>query len=169
VEGIHSALDADRLARLLEVGRGLMAELQLEAVLDRLLETAAELTGARYAALAARLQTSPITLTSPIRRLPAAVNAVLVHVKGNGDSVLDLGLLDEAHRELDVDEPLPAQCRPRELAQPGLVHGGRLPVAQQHGRPFGRRVVVVAHGLDEERCRRTADLKGVLVHEFLGR
>jgi signal transduction histidine kinase len=51
VEGTHSALDADRLARLLEVGRGLMAELQIEAVLDRLLETAAELTGAQYAAL----------------------------------------------------------------------------------------------------------------------
>jgi signal transduction histidine kinase len=51
VSGTHAALDADRLARLLEVGRGLVAELQLEAVLDRLLETAGELTGARYAAL----------------------------------------------------------------------------------------------------------------------
>ena len=52
MEGIpHGALDADRLARLLEVGRGLVAELHLEAILDRLLETAAELTGARYAAL----------------------------------------------------------------------------------------------------------------------
>jgi signal transduction histidine kinase len=51
VDGVHGALDADRLARLLEVGRGLVAELQLEAVLDRLLETAADLTGARYAAL----------------------------------------------------------------------------------------------------------------------
>jgi signal transduction histidine kinase len=51
VAGAHEALDADRLSRLLEVGRGLVAELQLEAVLDRLLETARELTGARYAAL----------------------------------------------------------------------------------------------------------------------
>jgi signal transduction histidine kinase len=51
VAGTHEALDADRLARLLEVGRGLVAELQLESVLDRLLETAGELTGARYAAL----------------------------------------------------------------------------------------------------------------------
>jgi signal transduction histidine kinase len=51
VDLAHEALDANRLARLLEVGRGLMAELQIEAVLDRLLETAAELTGARYAAL----------------------------------------------------------------------------------------------------------------------
>jgi signal transduction histidine kinase len=51
VDGPHNALDAERLARLLEVGRGLMAELQIEAVLDRLLSTAAELTGAQYAAL----------------------------------------------------------------------------------------------------------------------
>jgi signal transduction histidine kinase len=40
-----------RLARLIEVGRGLVSELDLDAVLDRLLETAAELAGARYAAL----------------------------------------------------------------------------------------------------------------------
>jgi signal transduction histidine kinase len=45
------ALDAEHLARLLEVGRSLVTELQVEVVLDRLLETAAELTGARYAAL----------------------------------------------------------------------------------------------------------------------
>jgi signal transduction histidine kinase len=51
VDSTHGALDADRLARLLEAGRGLMAELQIEAVLDRLLEIAAELTGAQYAAL----------------------------------------------------------------------------------------------------------------------
>jgi signal transduction histidine kinase len=44
-------LDAERLARLLEAGRGLMSELQIESVLDRLLEIARELTGARYAAL----------------------------------------------------------------------------------------------------------------------
>ena len=44
-------LDAERLSRLLEVGRSLVAELHVEAILDRLLETAGELTGARYAAL----------------------------------------------------------------------------------------------------------------------
>ena len=38
-------------ARLLEAGRSLVAELDLETVLDRLLETARELTGARYAAI----------------------------------------------------------------------------------------------------------------------
>jgi signal transduction histidine kinase len=39
------------IRRLLEVGRALMTELDLEAVLERVLQTARELTGARYAAL----------------------------------------------------------------------------------------------------------------------
>ena len=45
------ALDEHRLARLIEVGRALVAELDLEAVLPRVLEVSRELTGARYAAL----------------------------------------------------------------------------------------------------------------------
>ena len=45
------SLDSHRLARLLEVGRGVLSELDLDVVLDRLLETAADLTGARYAAI----------------------------------------------------------------------------------------------------------------------
>jgi signal transduction histidine kinase len=47
----ESTLDPDRLERLIAVGRGLLAELDLDVVLDRVLETARELTGARYAAL----------------------------------------------------------------------------------------------------------------------
>jgi signal transduction histidine kinase len=45
------ALDPHRLARLLDVGRGVLSELDLDIVLDRVLETAMELTGARYAAV----------------------------------------------------------------------------------------------------------------------
>ena len=45
------ALDEARLRRLLTAGRALVSQLDLEAVLDGLLETARELTGARYAAL----------------------------------------------------------------------------------------------------------------------
>jgi two-component system, NarL family, sensor histidine kinase DevS len=45
------SLDPQRLARLLEVGRSLLSELDIDVVLDRVLETAADLTGARYAAL----------------------------------------------------------------------------------------------------------------------
>jgi two-component system, NarL family, sensor histidine kinase DevS len=44
-------LDEHRLARLIDAGRGLLSELDLDTVLDRLLLTAADLTGARYVAL----------------------------------------------------------------------------------------------------------------------
>jgi len=43
--------DDHRLVRLIEVGRSLLSELDLDIVLDRVLETARDLTGARYAAL----------------------------------------------------------------------------------------------------------------------
>jgi signal transduction histidine kinase len=49
--GATEALDEARLRRLLAAGRTLVSQLELEAVLDQLLETAQELTGARYAAL----------------------------------------------------------------------------------------------------------------------
>jgi signal transduction histidine kinase len=45
------SLGPDRLARLIEVGRSLMRELDLETLLRRILEVARELTGARYAAI----------------------------------------------------------------------------------------------------------------------
>jgi two-component system, NarL family, sensor histidine kinase DevS len=44
-------LDEHRLRRLIDVGRGLVARLDLEAVLSEVVEVARELTGARYAAL----------------------------------------------------------------------------------------------------------------------
>ncbi len=45
------ALDEPRLGRLIEVGRALVARLDLEGVLETVLDAARELTGARYAAL----------------------------------------------------------------------------------------------------------------------
>jgi signal transduction histidine kinase len=44
-------LDQQRLRRLIDVGRGLLSQLDPETVLDQVLETAREITGARYAAL----------------------------------------------------------------------------------------------------------------------
>jgi two-component system, NarL family, sensor histidine kinase DevS len=44
-------LEAERLRLLIEVGRGLVSNLELETVLNRLVEVGRELTGARYAAL----------------------------------------------------------------------------------------------------------------------
>jgi signal transduction histidine kinase len=49
--GVMTRPDDDRIRRLLDVGRTLIAELDPEAVLDRILEEAREITGARYAAL----------------------------------------------------------------------------------------------------------------------
>ena len=49
--GRVAARTDDQAARLLEAGRSLVSELDLEVVLERLLETARELTGARYAAI----------------------------------------------------------------------------------------------------------------------
>ena len=46
-----STLDRDRLRRLIEAGRSVVAERELEGVFARLLDVARELTGARYAAL----------------------------------------------------------------------------------------------------------------------
>ena len=44
-------LDEERLRLLIDVGRGLLSQLDPESVLDEVLETAREMTGARYAAL----------------------------------------------------------------------------------------------------------------------
>src|SRR3954449_3646971 len=46
-----NALHDDQLRRLIEVGRGITAELDLDSVLRHVLEVACEITGARYAAL----------------------------------------------------------------------------------------------------------------------
>lgn len=50
-QSIASSLGEQRLRRLLEVGQSLVAELDIERLLNRVLEVARELTGARYAAL----------------------------------------------------------------------------------------------------------------------
>jgi signal transduction histidine kinase len=53
VAAVHAIeeLEPERLRRLIDVGRSLVSELRLEQVLDRLLDVARELTGARYAAM----------------------------------------------------------------------------------------------------------------------
>jgi signal transduction histidine kinase len=48
---MSTTLDQARLQRLMEVGPWLISELDLETVLERFLQTAREVTGARYAAL----------------------------------------------------------------------------------------------------------------------
>jgi hypothetical protein len=46
-----STFDESRLLRLLDAGRSLVAERELDSVFDRLLGVARDLTGARYAAI----------------------------------------------------------------------------------------------------------------------
>ena len=48
---MNEHLDEQRLRRLIDVGRSLLSQLDPEAVLDQVLETGREITGARYAAL----------------------------------------------------------------------------------------------------------------------
>src|SRR2546423_10003179 len=48
---MERVLDHERLERLLDAGRGLLSDLDVGLILDRLIELARELTGARYAAL----------------------------------------------------------------------------------------------------------------------
>lgn len=51
MRSVSSSLDRDRLRVLVESGIALSSELSLDALLQRIVETAAELTGARYVAL----------------------------------------------------------------------------------------------------------------------
>ncbi|HEX8084536.1 MAG TPA: GAF domain-containing sensor histidine kinase [Solirubrobacteraceae bacterium] len=51
MDDVRGNLDAQRLERLLAAGRAVVSELDLDAVLEQVLATARELTGARYAAL----------------------------------------------------------------------------------------------------------------------
>jgi len=48
---VNKTLEVDRLRQLIALGPALVAELDLDALLNRLLETACSVTGARYAAL----------------------------------------------------------------------------------------------------------------------
>jgi signal transduction histidine kinase len=47
----RKGLEGEQLRRLMEVGRGLVSNLEVEVVLNRLIEVGREVTGARYAAL----------------------------------------------------------------------------------------------------------------------
>jgi signal transduction histidine kinase len=51
VSSYRVGMDEQRLIRLIEVGRGVVAELDLDTLLERILQAAREVTAARYAAL----------------------------------------------------------------------------------------------------------------------
>jgi signal transduction histidine kinase len=88
-------MDAKTLTRLIDVGRGLLSELDLDALLARMLEVARELTGAQYAAVGImdeRREGLERFLTSGI---PAAERAAIGDLP-RGHGVLGL-LIDDPH------------------------------------------------------------------------
>jgi signal transduction histidine kinase len=90
-----AAMDAKTLTRLIDVGRGLLSELDLDALLARMLEVARELTGARYAAVGImdeRREGLERFLTSGI---PAAERAAIGDLP-RGHGVLGL-LIEDPH------------------------------------------------------------------------
>jgi signal transduction histidine kinase len=95
------AMDAKTLTRLIDVGRGLLSELDLDALLARMLEVARELTGAQYAAVGImdeRREGLERFLTSGI---PAAERAAIGDLpRGHGV----LGLLIEDPRPLRLTD-----------------------------------------------------------------
>jgi signal transduction histidine kinase len=93
--------ETERLHRLLEAGRALVAELDLDTVLDQVLETARALTGARYAALGILDDTRTELeqfITRGIDRDQREVIGDLPHGRGV------LGLLIEDPRPLRLDD-----------------------------------------------------------------
>ena len=139
--------EAAQAERLLEAGRALVAELDLEAVLDRLLVTARELTGARYAAIGvldAERRGLERFLTSGID--PATHAAIGDLPRGRG--ILGL-LIDEPHPIVLADvgaHPrsfgFPAGHPPMAtfLGLPLLIRGeawGNLYLTEKQGGEFG--------------------------------
>jgi signal transduction histidine kinase len=93
--GATTTMDAKTLTRLIDVGRGLLSELDLDALLARMLEVARELTGAQYAAVGImdeRREGLERFLTSGI---PAAERAAIGDLP-RGHGVLGL-LIDDPH------------------------------------------------------------------------
>jgi signal transduction histidine kinase len=149
---MSAMVDADRrsdealAARLLEAGRSLVAELDLETVLDRLLVTARDLTGARYAAIGVldeERRTLERFLTSGID--PALHAAIGDLPRGRGV----LGLLMQDPRPLVLPDVsahpqsfgFPAEHPPMKsfLGVPLLIRGeawGNLYLTEKESGPF---------------------------------
>ncbi len=142
-----AAEPASRSARLLEAGRSLVSELDVEVVLERLLETARDLTGARYAAIGvldAERRSLERFLTSGID--PAAHAAIGDLPRGRGI----LGLVIEDPRPLVLPDVgahprsygFPAGHPPMTtfLGVPLMIRGkawGNLYLTEKEGGEFG--------------------------------
>jgi len=142
----EGVLDERRLRRLIDAGRTLVAELDPETVLDRVIEVAAEVTGARYVALGVldeRRENLERFLTRGVDE--ATHRAIGDLPRGRGI----LGVLIDDPRPLRLesvgDDPrsygFPTGHPPMEtfLGVPVLIRGeawGNLYLTEKHGGPF---------------------------------
>ncbi len=101
MEAVDSTLDQERLERLIEVGRALVAERNPETVIELALSAALELTGARYAALGVL----DSTRTELARFTTAGMDQATIAGIGDRPSGRGLlGLLIEDPRPIVVDD-----------------------------------------------------------------
>jgi signal transduction histidine kinase len=139
-------LDEHRLRRVLEVGRSVVSELDLESLLQRVLEEARELTGARYAAL-----------------------GILDAQHSELERFLTIGIDDETHRQIGalprgrgvlgvlIDEPKPLRLRdvgehPRSygfpVGHPRMTSFLGVPI-RVHGESYGNLYLADKQGAEE--------------------
>jgi signal transduction histidine kinase len=139
-------LDELRLRRVLEVGRSVVSELDLEVLLQRVLEVARELTGARYAAL-----------------------GILDTQRSELERFLTLGIDEETHRKIGalprgrgvlgvlIDEPQPLRLKdvsehPRSygfpLGHPRMRSFLGVPI-RVHGESYGNLYLAEKQGAEE--------------------
>ena len=96
----RDGLSAERLRTLIDAGGLLVAELELDAVLDRLLETAQRLTGARYAAIGV-LDADRAQLARFITRGLSAADVAAIGEPPRGRGVLGQLVTDPRPLRLD--------------------------------------------------------------------
>jgi signal transduction histidine kinase len=138
--------EAARLRRLLDIGRALTTELDRRAVLDRVLETAREITGARYAAVGIlNEQRSELAefLTSGMDPVTHRSIGDLPRGRGVLGALIDdprpLRLADVGHHPASYGFPVGHPLMRTFLGVPVVIHGrvwGNLYLSEKAGGEF---------------------------------
>jgi GAF domain-containing protein len=139
-------LDEKRLTALLQAGRGLVAQLEVDAVLEELLRVACDLTGARYAAIGV-LDEERRELERFVTRGIGSADREAIGELPRGHGILGELIRDPVPLRLDdvSDHPrsygFPAHHPPMHtfLGVPVLIRGepwGNLYLTEKQGGPF---------------------------------